>query len=251
MGGPARRLPGGMEASTSDTRAPAIIEDRVGLVQPPREGRSDGRVGDVAVDLGYAERDVVEAAVVEAKASGRPTGQVLVQRGSITEDQLARIMAARFGMPFVDLTVFPVDRAAAALLPPEAARRYLAVPVALEPDGRLLVAMADPSDVLAIDDLRLVTEHGIRPAAAPPDGVRQLVASLGRLDDAVTAAAEEATREAPPPPDAFSVMAANAPMVQLVESLIAQAVRSGASDIHIDATDDGMDVSFRIDGVLG
>src|SRR3954452_10268831 len=137
MGGPARRLPGGMEASTSDTRAPAIIEDRVGLVQPPREGRSDGRVGDVAGDLGYAERDVEEAAVVEAKASGRPTGQVLVQRGSITEDQLARIMAARVGMPFVDLPVSPAARAAPPLRPRKPPRRYLAVPVALEPDGRL------------------------------------------------------------------------------------------------------------------
>jgi type II secretory ATPase GspE/PulE/Tfp pilus assembly ATPase PilB-like protein len=81
--------------------------------------------------------------------------------------------------------------------------------------------------------------------------MRQLVASLGRLDDAVNAAAEEATREAPAPAEVSAAMDPNAPMVQLVESLIAQAARSAASDIHLDATDDGMDVSFRIDGVLG
>jgi type IV pilus assembly protein PilB len=240
-----------MEASTSPTGAPTVTGSRPGLVPAPQKGRSQGLVGDVAVDLGYAEREVVEAAVLEAAATARPTGRVLVEGGIISEDQLARIMAARLGLPYVDLSEFPVDRSLAGLIPQDAARRYAAVPVGQEADGRLLVAMADPSDVLALDDLRLLTEHAIQPAAASPEGMRQLVASLGRLDDAVNAAAEEAAREAPAPAEVFAAMDPDAPMVQLVESLIAQAARSAASDIHLDATDDGMDVSFRIDGVLG
>jgi hypothetical protein len=113
---------------------------------------------------------VVEAAVLEAAATGRPTGRVLVKGGIISEDQLARIMAARPGLPYVDLTEFPVDRSLAGLIPQDAARRYAAVAVGQEANGRLLVAMADPSDVLALDDLRLLTEHAIQPAAASPEG---------------------------------------------------------------------------------
>src|SRR4051794_37593510 len=122
---------------------------------PPLD-RDDGSrfVSDVIVDLGILPRERVDAAVEEARASGRTPEQVLLQSGSMTEDQLSRAIAQRFGLHHVDLNVYKPDLAAANLIPANAARRLEAVPIGLADDeASMLVAIADPSNVLALDDL--------------------------------------------------------------------------------------------------
>ncbi|HEX6621128.1 MAG TPA: hypothetical protein VF024_15810, partial [Solirubrobacteraceae bacterium] len=109
--------------------APAPDHHLPGLTEPTSRGRSSRFIGDIVVDLGYASRESVEAAIAESRANGRRTGEVLVERGVLTPDQLARVIAERFGVDQIDLGVFRVDMAAANLLPSSSAKRYGAVPV--------------------------------------------------------------------------------------------------------------------------
>src|SRR5919206_2339726 len=124
-----------------------------GLTAPSARGRSSKQIGDIVVGFGYASPESVELAIAESRSSGRRTGEVLVGRGVLTPDQLARVIAERFGVDHVDLNAFRVDMSAANLLAPSAARRYSAVPVGFVDSRTLLVAMVDPGNVLAIDDI--------------------------------------------------------------------------------------------------
>src|SRR5688572_25776718 len=128
-----------------------------GLTAPSQRGRSTNQIGDIVVGFGYAGRESVELAIADARATGRRTGEVLVDRGVLTPDQLARVIAERFGVDHVDLNAFRVDMSAANLMPSAAAKRYSAVPVGFIDERTLLVAMADPGNVLAIDDIGLMT----------------------------------------------------------------------------------------------
>ena len=113
----------------ADAAAEAAVEKPSNGLYPPRNpGRSSRMIGEVAVDLGFADRPTVEEAVAAARAQGRPTGLVMVERGVLRHDQLARVVAERFGLDFVDLAVYDLDMGAVNLVSAETARRYQAVP---------------------------------------------------------------------------------------------------------------------------
>src|SRR4051794_19296116 len=156
-----------------------------GLTPPSGRHRGPRLIGDVVVDLGYADRDAVERAIVRSRQTGKRTGQLLVADGAITSDQLARVIAERFGVDHVDLNLFKVDMAAANLLSSSAARRYEAVPVRFLDDRTVLVAMVDPGNVLAIDDISLMTGYDVRPASTAREDVMALVGRLNQLDEVV------------------------------------------------------------------
>src|ERR687884_931123 len=154
-----------------------------GLTPPSARGRSSQQIGDIVVGFGYAGRESVELAIEESKRSGRRTGEVLVDRGVLTPDQLARVIAERFGVDHVDLNAFRVDMSAANLLAASAAKRYGAVPVGFTDDRTLLVAMTDPGNVLAIDDISLMTSYDVRPAVAACEEVNGPIARINHIDD--------------------------------------------------------------------
>src|SRR5437879_12014671 len=104
-------------------------------------------IGEVVVDLGFADRESVDKVVEVARTQGRPTGQVLVEQGVLRHDQLARVVAERFGLDYVDLSVFEPDMAAVSLVSVAAAKRYKALPIAFREDGPLLLGMADPTNM--------------------------------------------------------------------------------------------------------
>jgi type IV pilus assembly protein PilB len=221
-----------------------------GLTGPTRRGGGNRFISDVVVELGFLPQERVDAAVEEARASGRTPEQVLVESGTLSPDQLARATAERFGLPHVDLTIFKPDLGAVKLIAVQAAKRFHAVPIGFE-DGALLVAMADPSNVLALDDLKLMTGHKIHPVVSSPDDIAALIGRMNRLDDAVAAAVEEDDdhQDLPRATD-LPESAADAPVVKLVNSIVAQAVDDGASDIHFEPEGKEMRVRFRIDGIL-
>src|SRR4051812_30465384 len=190
-----------------------------GLTPPSARGRSSKQIGDIVVGFGYAGRESVELAIAESRTSGRRTGEVLVDRGVLTPDQLARVIAERFGVDHVDLNAFRVDMSAANLLAPRTAKRYGAVPVGFTEDRALLVAMIDPGNVLAIDDVSLMTSHDVRPAVAAAEDVNALIGRLNHIDDMVVEEAVEA--EGPEVVD-LRESAGDAPVVKLVNSLVAQ-----------------------------
>jgi type IV pilus assembly protein PilB len=218
-----------------------------GLTAPSSRGRSSKQIGDTVVGFGYASRESVELAIEESRTTGRRTGEVLVDRGVLTPDQLARVIAERFGVDHVDLNAFRVDMAAANLLPSSSAKRYNAVPVGFIDERTLLVAMVDPGNVLAIDDISLMTGYEIRPAVAAQEDVLALVGRMNQIDDMVV---EEAVLDEGPEVVDLRESADDAPVVKLVNSLVAQGVDQGASDIHFEPVGGELAVRFRVDGVL-
>jgi type IV pilus assembly protein PilB len=190
----------------------------------------------------------VRKAEEESRASGQTLERILAESGALTADQVARATAERFGLDLVDLTVYKPDLAAANLITPQAARRIQAVPVGFDA-GTLLVAMADPSNVLALDDLKLMTGHEVRPVVASADDIAGVVSRMTRLDQAVADAVEEEPEDLATVSD-IRESADDAPVIKLVNSIVAEAVEEGASDIHFEPEGKDMRVRFRVDGVL-
>ncbi|HET7417726.1 MAG TPA: ATPase, T2SS/T4P/T4SS family [Solirubrobacterales bacterium] len=235
--------------------APALQSPETGppgLTAPRTRVRSSGFVTDVVVDLGYVGDDRARQAIEEARTAGKPPERLLLEQGAITSDQLSRAVAERYGLDHIDLSAFQVDMAAANLVSVNTARRYSAMPVAFIDKQTLLVAMSDPTNVLAIDDIQIATGLDCRVAVAAEEDIEALVGRLNTLQSAVTESVikeEEEEEELAEVAD-MQVSAEDAPVIKLVYSILGQAVGEGASDIHFEADDDEMRVRFRVDGVL-
>jgi type IV pilus assembly protein PilB len=222
-----------------------------GLTAPPTRGRSKQLIGELLVDLGFASPEAVHAAIGEGRASGRATGEVLVDAGIITPDQLAQALAQRLGLYYVDLARFPVDMGAANLLEPAVARRHGAVPIGYLDGGRvLLVAICDPKNVLAVDDVALLTGRDVQLAIAAPHDVTELIAKLDHFGDAADQVTTEEAEDEAGQLDDLADSIDEAPVIRLVRSIIAQAVERGASDIHLIPEGRELRGQLRIDGVL-
>ena len=241
--------------STGAATSPLAEEDApervpAGLHPPRRSGRSTRMIGEVAVDLGFADRETVELAVKSARAQGRWTGLVLVEQGALRHDQLARVVAERFGLDYVDLGIYDVDMGAVTLLSVEAAKRYHAVPIGFGEAGELLLAMADPTNVLTIDDVGMMTGRRVRPVVASMEDLNLLLTRLVRLDESIEGIVEDQAEVEPQAEVQLEQVESDAPIIKLVHSIIAQAVQEGASDIHLNPEDGDAHVLFRVDGVL-
>ena len=190
--------------------------------------------------------------IAEARTAGRspetPAGRARV----IDADQLSRAIAERYGLDHVDLSVYQVDMGAANLLSVSAARRYRAVPVGYVDEETLLLAMADPANVLAVDDIQMMTGLNCRVAVAAADDIEALIGRLNTLESAVSEAIDEDEDEAELDAEVTELResADDAPVIKLVYSILGQAVNEGASDIHFEPGEGDMRVRFRVDGVL-
>jgi type IV pilus assembly protein PilB len=245
-------------APTAESAPPDLTEENTseqagpgtGLYPPHHAGRSTRMIGEVVVDLGFADRETVDEAVEQARLQGRPTGLVLVEQGVLRHDQLARVVAERFGLDYVDLAIYDLDMGAVTLLNPEAAKRYHAVPIGFTDDGTMLLAMADPTNVLTIDDVAMMTGRRVRPVAASVEDLNLLLARLARMDDSI----EDIVEEGADSDDEANLLVdeadSDAPIIKLVHSIVAQAVQQGASDIHVNPEEGDTRVLFRVDGVL-
>ncbi|WP_205697936.1 GspE/PulE family protein [Conexibacter sp. SYSU D00693] len=220
-----------------------------GITKPQGRSGSARFLTDVLVELGAADRARVDRAIDEARSAGTTPERLLLEQGHINQDQLARAVAERHGLDHLDLSVFTVDMAAANLVSSAAAKRYEAVPVAFLGERGLLVAMADPANVLAVDDIALMTGYEVRAAVASREDISALVARLSRLDDVVATTLAEDEEETAEVVDLHET-ADDAPIIKLVNQIVAQAVEQGASDIHLEPDGRQMRVRFRVDGVL-
>jgi len=221
--------------------------------QPPltAERLRPGRLlGDVIVELGFCDRDTVEQAVRDARASGRPMGQLLLEQHKLRSHQLGIAIAERFGLQFVDLTTVEPDLAALNILPDAAMHRLDAVPIGSRDDGTLLVAMVDPRNLLATDDIAMLTNRNVVPVVVTREDLDALLARIGRLGDLIEHVEAEPEDEAAAREAAIEQTADDGPTVKLVRSVIAQAIAQGASDIHFDPDDGDLLVRYRIDGLM-
>ncbi|MGO9488616.1 MAG: GspE/PulE family protein, partial [Solirubrobacteraceae bacterium] len=252
--------PGGEEGWATDAPGPAAgagaapVEGEpgwAGITSPSQRGSSARFLTDVIVELQLASKRQVDDAIETSRNSGTPPERILLDQGIITADGLARALAERYGLDHLDLGVFSVDMSAANLISTTVAKRYQAVPVAFSDKRTLLVAMADPSNVLAVDDIAIMTGHEVRVAVAPPDDIASLISRLDRLEDVVGSPEELGEVEE----DGGEVVALHessedAPVIKLVNQIVGQAVERGASDIHFAPDGKEVRVRFRIDGVL-
>ena len=241
---------------SGDSTAPALEPDggggTLGLTPPLTRGRSSDFVTDVLVDLGFVGDDRARQAIEEARAVGRPPERLLHEQGAVDADQLSRAVAERYGLDHVDLSAFQVDMAAANLISVSTARRYQALPVGYVDKRTLIVAMADPTNVLAVDDIQIATGLDCRVAVAAPEDIEALIGRLNTLQSAVTEAVAEgeAAEDELAEVSEIEVSAEDAPVIKLVYSILGQAVGEGASDVHFEPGEDDMRVRFRVDGVL-
>src|SRR5689334_16326196 len=199
-----------------------------GTVQPPppltpprRRGGARRSLPDVLVELGFITADRMQEVLAQASQAGRSAEEILREHDELSSEQLARATAERFGLDFVDMNIYKPDLTAVSLVSSSAAKRYNAVPVGHDESGTLLVAMADPSNILALDDLKLMTgQDRLRPVVAVPEDIAQLISRAKSLDDAVADATAEEDDDDPIISDVRE-SADDAPVIKLVNSIIA------------------------------
>ena len=211
----------------------------------------DERLGALLVAGGVLTEEALQKALVARASRGQGLTRILIEDNLVTESDLVATLAAHLKLEYVDLNEYPVDAAAARLVSDSMARRYLALPIGWI-EGRLIVAMADPSNVFAIDDIRAVTGAELRIDVATRQSIVESITKYHRvMSDAENVSAEAASVfEADTSLDTIREVNAESPIVKLVNLLISQAVADRASDIHIEPAEHDLRVRFRIDGVL-
>jgi type IV pilus assembly protein PilB len=212
---------------------------------------SDGTpLGALLLDKGLVTEAQLDAALAEQEQSGKPLGRILIESGTISETDLVATLARQVGLEFVDLGEATVDPSVAGLVPESLARRYQAIPIIWD-DNRLVVAMADPSNVFALDDIRAVVGAEIRTVVATASQIVEKIDTFHRIDadvDTLVQAAADETGD----DELLNVreVVEDAPIVKFVNVLVNQAVTERASDIHVEPTESDLRIRFRIDGVL-
>ncbi|HEV7888035.1 MAG TPA: ATPase, T2SS/T4P/T4SS family [Acidimicrobiales bacterium] len=201
---------------------------------------------------GLLTQESLEGALDEQAKTGKFLGRVLIERELVTEADLYRILAPQLGLDYVDLSEYSIDSSAVGLISESLARRYQALPVGWE-DGRLILAMADPGNVFAIDDIRTITKSEVRVIMATPDSIVTAIDRHTRMDGEAENISAQASSEYEADDGELSnvkEVVEDAPIVKLVNLLITQAVAERASDIHIEPSERDVRVRYRIDGVL-
>jgi type IV pilus assembly protein PilB len=186
------------------------------------------------------------------KATGSPLGRVLVELGYATQGAILSVMAQQIGIPYIDFAERRPDATAVAVVPKDLATRYVLMPVGFDEQNRLVVAMADPQNVLALDDLRIITGYEIRPAISTKDDILAVIEEAYKVaehvdTDAWLAGSDEFSSD---DLSALSEVTSEAPIVKLVNYIITKAVADRASDIHLEPQERDLRVRYRIDGVL-
>jgi type IV pilus assembly protein PilB len=212
--------------------------------------RKSKQLGQILIELGYITAEQLETALEEHRKTPKSLGRVLIDLGMIKESDLVRALAEQVGLEFVDLGDFQVDPMVTALLPEALARRYRALPIG-ERDGRLLVAMSDPANVYALDDIRTITGRDVLPVVSTANDVEAAIQKYSGMDSGVEAMASivDAANDEDEESD-LDVAVEDAPIVKLVNAIMTQAVADRASDVHIEPREHDFRIRFRVDGVL-
>ena len=210
-------------------------------------------IGEYLVEKGMITSVQLKDALEEQKRSGGKLGEILVKKGYILEDNFTLALSEQLGIPFVDVVNYKIDPGVINLLTLELAQRYLAIPINRIVDA-LTVAMVDPLNIPAVDDIRGVCGLTIRPVFATPSGVKEMINRYYRIREL---SVKVSTYAQGAPAEGLEVdletlvkEADEAPVITLINSLFAEAIESGASDIHLEPEEHHLYVRLRIDGVL-
>ena len=214
------------------------------------------RLGDLLIRQDVLTEEKLKQALELQKGTGKKIGEVLVENGFITEEMIARALQTQLGLKMIELTGVTIPKEVRNLVSVNLLKKYQCIPFELDPYNAniLHLAMSDPMDMAAIDDISIITNLQVEPYIATP---RDILAAIDRCYGASETmdAARRFTREREQlrgnnEETAAEADVSDAPIVQLVRSLIEQAVRQRASDIHIEALETKVRVRYRIDGAL-
>lgn len=216
-------------------------------------GRKKVRLGDALVKDGIITESQLQKALDLQKASGQKLGETLVDSGMVTEEAIAKVLAAQLGYENVDLQNIAIAKEVQDLVTPAILKKNRVLPVEFAPDNMnvLRVAMADPLDLDAMDDIAIITGCQVEPLVATPRSVMLAIDRFYGSDD-VASALEEYTkaRLEEEEEDEYSEDINSSPIVVLVKEMIEKAARQRASDIHIEPLEKKVRVRYRIDGAL-
>lgn len=208
------------------------------------------RLGQLLMRAGVITERQLNDALEVHKATGSPLGRVLVDLGSATQGAILSVMARQIGIPYIDFSEKNPDANAVAIVPRELANRYTLMPVEIDEDNHLIVAMADPQNVLALDDLRILTGYEIRPAISTKDAILAAIEDYYKVVEHVDTDFLGGDESEVADLSALTEVSAEAPIVKLVNYIINKAVSERASDIHIEPQEKNLRVRYRVDGVL-
>ena len=219
-------------------------------------GRKKIRIGDVLVAAGAITEEQLQEGLAKQKETGRKLGNALVDLGVISNDRLITVLTTQLGIDYIELKGAKIEEKVIHMVPENMVTKYQAIPIEIDPDNPniLKVAMADPMDIMAMDDIGLVTNLQVEPMLASEEGIRNAIDKYYGSAQAMEAA--EAYRQ-----EQQNVLGGgdeeegneeidNSPIVLLVKQIIEGGVRQRASDIHIEALENSVRVRYRIDGAL-
>src|SRR6478672_2093340 len=213
-----------------------------------------GRLGELLVRENLITVQALRKAQEEQQKSGARIGTALIKTGAIEEHKLTDFLSKQYGVPAINLKDFDIDPEIIKLVKKEVAEKHLVIPVN-RAGPSLIVAMCDPSNIYAVDDLKFTTGYNIEPVVASEISIREAIdryyAEKGPSLDEILGQADEQVDVAEQEQDEIDVKAAeDAPVVKLVNLVLVDAIRKGASDIHVEPYEKDFRVRFRIDGVL-
>ncbi len=219
------------------------------------------KLGDLLVEIGLLPSEKLSEALSVQRQTGKRLGQVLMELDIISEDEMAFALAMQLKIPFIDLSSYQLQEGVVQCIPEEVSRKFLCIPIALK-DNVLDVAMADPLDLNMIKDLQFVTGYNIQPAISTPAQILDALQkhyhperTIGEVADELGEEElmeflpEERIDEEEAESESLDV-GQNSPFVKMVDLIIKNAIKKGASDVHIEAQENQVRVRNRVDGVL-
>src|SRR5437016_8279102 len=213
--------------------------------------RQEKRLGELLLESGLLTAEQLEAALAEQKRQRRPLGQILLAQGLVDEKALAGVLSLHFNVPQVDFSRTRIESQALALIPESYAREHTILPMRLNKD-ELEVATVDPGDLALFAELKVLTRKRIKPVLGVRSDIDQAITQSYKLRTGGSRHVRSFEESLQPtgPARRLAEVKQDAPVVQIVDLIIAQGVEERASDIHIEPQQDHLRVRFRIDGVL-
>ncbi|MGI1691897.1 type II secretion system ATPase GspE [Thermoanaerobacter uzonensis] len=211
------------------------------------------KLGELLVEVGLITEEQLKHAIEIQNKTGEKLGKVLIKLGYVTENQILEALEFQLGIPHVDLQKYYIDPEVAKLIPEAVAKRYTIIPIKKDEDG-ILVAMADPLNIFAIDDVKILTKQNVKPLIASESSILKAIDRIYGREQAEKAVQDFKKEFQSEPvnelPNEILEEVQNAPAVRFVNSIIEQAIKNRASDIHIEPTEKDLRIRFRIDGQL-
>lgn len=209
----------------------------------------DDELETILLDENIITAEQLDALKEARDKSGKPLQQIVQEIGLASEEEITGIIARRSGLVFLDLSTYRINTSAVNLISEDLARRYCVIPIDFE-DNKLIVAMSDPSNIFALDDLGIVTGYEVKPVMVTESDLTAAINHYFKVDISLEREVDEAEIGDEEDLSELKGVTADAPMVKLVNLIIHKAIQDKASDIHIEPQEQDLRVRFRIDGVL-